>query len=212
MSDNPSVPIDEKLLHATVKLNTLLFAAVCGVMGGVSLFLLTYISLYHRGLPNPGHYLNLLGFFLPGYNVSVEGAWLGLLWGGLIGALSGAVVYRVYARSIRQQVADYFASKKSEYDLEYAVLSLHGHSLGLALGGIVTLGLLVSTNWLVFRGTAEQSEHAALFSHFLPGYSVSFVGSLMGAIDIFILVYAFCVLLAIVYNGVSAFRHKGAAS
>lgn len=211
MSDTPAIPIDEKLLHATIKLNTLLFAVVCAVMGGVSLFLLTYISLY-RGLPNPGHYLNLLSVFLPGYNVSLEGAWLGLLWGGLIGALIGVVVYRIYARSIRQQVADYFASKKSESDLEYTVLRLHGSSLGLALGGSVALGLLATTNWLVLRGTAEQSEHAALFGQFLPGYSVSFMGSLMGAIDIFILVYALCFFLALVYNGVSAFRHKGGAS
>lgn len=211
MSDTPSIPIDEKLLHATVKLNTLLFAVVSGLMGGVSLLLLTYLSLY-RGLPNPGHYLNLLSVFMPGYSVSVEGAWIGLLWGGVIGALAGAVIYRIYARSIRQQVADYFANNKTEYDLEYAVLRLQGHALGLALGIMAALGLMASTNWLVLRGTADESQHAALLANYLPGYSVSFAGSLVGAVEILVIIYVFCVLLAAIYNGVHAARQKGDAS
>lgn len=211
MSDNPSIPIDEKLLYATVKLNTLLFAAVCGAMGGVGLLLLTYLSLY-RGLPDPGHYLNLLGVFLPGYSVSMAGAWIGLFWGGVIGAISGAVIYRIYARGIRRQVADYFANIKSEHDLEYTVLKLHGHSLGLALGVMAALGLVASTNWLVLRGIAGESMHAALLAHYLPGYSVSFAGSLIGAVETFIVVYILCAALAAIYNRVHALRQKGAAS
>lgn len=211
MSDSVPMQLDEKLLHATIKLNTALFAAVCGLMAGGSLLLFTYLSL-NRGLPNPGHYLNLLGIFMPGFTVSVQGAWIGLLWGGVLGGLAGAVIYRIYARSIRQQVADYFAHNKSEYDLEYAVLRLHGHSLGLAIGGMVALGLIASTNWLVLRGTAEESVHAALLSQYLPGYSVSLPGSLVGALEMLIIVYLSCVLLAAIYNWVHAMRHKGAAS
>lgn len=205
MSDSAPIELDEKLLHATIKLNTALFAVVCGLMAGVSLLLITYVSL-NRGLPDPGHYLNLLGFFMPGYNVSVKGAWIGLLWGGVIGALAGAVIYRIYARGIRQQVLDYFAHNKSEYDLDYAVLRLHGHSLGLAVGGMVAIGLIATTNWLVLRGTADESVHAALLAHYLPGYSVSFVGSLVGALEVLIIAYLFCVLLAAIYNRVHQFR------
>ena len=211
MSENAPVPIDENLLHATVKLNTLLFAGVCGLMVGLVLLCATYLSLY-RGLPNPGHYLNLLGVFLPGYSVSAEGAWVGLLWGALLGAISGAVIYRIYARGIRAQVADYFAGNRSGDALEFAVVKLHGHSLGLALGGIAALGLLITTNWLVIRGTADESVHAALFSHYLPGYAVTFPGSIFGAVDVFVISYLFCVLLGVIYNGVVALRQNGAAS
>lgn len=211
MSDNSHIVIDEQLLHATVKLNTLLFATVCSLMGGISLLLLTYFSLY-RGLPDPGHYLNLLGVFMPGYSVSVEGAWIGLLWGGVIGAIFGAVNYRIYARGIRQQVMDYFFSDKSECDLEYSVLKLHGNSLGFALGIMTALGLIASTNWLVLRDTADESVHAALLAHYLPGYSVSFEGSMIGAVEIFIIFYVLSVLLAGIYNRVRASRQKGAAS
>ena len=209
MSENDSTPIDETLLHATVKWNTLLFAGICGLMGALTLLCVTYVSLY-RGLPDPGHYLNLLGVFLPGYVVSVGGAWIGFLWGGLVGAVSGAVIYRVYALSIRQQVADYFAGDKSAHALEYVVLRIYGHFLGLALGGLAALGVLITTNWLVVRGTAEESIHAALWSQYLPGYSVSLNGSILGAVEIFVIVYLFCLLLGVIYNRVVTLRQKGA--
>jgi hypothetical protein len=210
MKENTPVQIDEVLLHATVKWNTLLFAGVGAFMGSLTLLCATYLSLY-RGLPNPGHYLNLLGVFLPGYRVSDEGAWIGFLWGGLLGAIFGAMIYRIYARSIRQQVLDYFAGDKSPLDLEYMVLRLHGPSLGLALGSIAALGLLITTNWLVFRGTADESVHAQLLSHYLPGYSVSLLGSIVGAIEIFVIVHLFCLLLAFIYNRIVALRQKSAA-
>lgn len=211
MSENAPLLIDEALLQATVKWNTRLFAGICGLIAALTLLCMTYLSLY-RGLPYPGHYLNLLGVFLPGYRVSVGGAWIGFLWGGLIGAVSGAVIYRIYARGIRQQVADYLAGNSSRDALENAVLRLHGHSLGLALGGIAALGLLITTNWLVVRGTAEESVHAALLSQYLPGYAVSASGSILGAVDIFIATYLICVVLGAIYNGVAALRQNVAAS
>ena len=208
--EDGSVQIDEVLLYATVKWNTLLFAGVGAFMGSLTLLCATYVSLY-RGLPDPGHYLNLLGVFLPGYRVSVEGAWIGFLWGGLLGAVFGAMTYRIYARSIRRQVADYFAGDKTVLELEFMVLRLHGPSLGLALGAVAALGLLLTTNWLVLRGTADESIHARLLSQFLPGYSVSLPGSIVGAIEIFVVVYLFCMLLALVYNHIVAMRQKGPA-
>jgi hypothetical protein len=91
------------------------------------------------------------------------------------------------------------------------VLKLYGHSLGLALGGIAALGLLITTNWLVVRGTADESIHARLLSHYLPGYSVSLSGSILGAAEIFVIAYVFCALLGVIYNRVVALRQKGAA-
>ncbi|MEO8159164.1 MAG: hypothetical protein ABI648_15310 [Betaproteobacteria bacterium] len=207
MTRNVPIPIDENLLRATVKLNTLLFAGVCALMVGLSLLCVTYLSL-DRGLPDPRHFLNLLGVFLPAYSVSATGAWIGFFWGALLGGIAGAVIYRIYARSIRAQVAEYFAGTRSSYALEFAVVKIHGHFLGLALGGLAALGLLVTTNWLVIRGTADASVHAALLKNYFPGYSVSALGSILGAVDIFIVTYLGCLLLGAIYNRIVVLRQK----
>ena len=199
--DEASARIDENLLRATIKLNTLLFAGVCGFIAAMTLLCITYLSL-GRGLPTPGRYLGLLGVFLPGYSVSVEGAWIGLLWGAALGALFGAIMYRVYARGIRAQVAKYLAGRGTQDDIAHAVMRLHGHSLGVALGAVAAAGLLATTNWLVLRGTAAESFHAALLAQYLPGYSVSTAGSFIGAIEVFVIAYVSCLVLAAIHNRV----------
>lgn len=200
-----AVQLDEGLLHATIKLNTVLLAGVCGGMVGLLLLIMTYLALYLGGGEHE-HYLNLLGIFFPGYNVSPSGAWIGLFWGIVAGAVAGAVIYRIYARSIRQQVQNYLDSDMPEDDFRPPVLRISGHFLGLAMGLLTALGLLVTTNWLVLRGTAQESVHAALLVNYLPGYTVSFTGSLIGAAQLFAVTYLLCFLLAVTYNLVATRR------
>lgn len=200
-----AVQLDEGLLHATIKLNTILLAGVCGGLAGLFLLVMTYLVFYLGGGEHD-HYLNLLGIFFPGYNVSPVGAWIGLFWGIVAGAVSGAVIYRIYARSIRQQVQSYLDSDMPEGDFKPSVLRISGHFLGLALGLLAALGLLVTTNWLVLRGTAQESVHAVLLANYLPGYTVTFTGSLIGAAQLFAVTYLLCLLLAGIYNLVATLR------
>lgn len=190
--------INRPLLRAAVKLNTILFAAVFGIAGGLLLFTVTFLSM-NKGMPYPGHYLNLLGLFLPGYNVSPTGAWIGLFWGVTIGGILGALFYRIYARSIERQVREYLQKPESGKGLLLSKMRIEGHSLGLALGTVVGAGLIVTTNWLVFRGTAEESMHASLLSNFIPGYSVSVAGSLIGAVQLFVISYLLCRMFGWIY-------------
>lgn len=206
--ENPQVEINRRLLRATIRLNTLLFAAVFGLICGLGLFVITFISL-NRGLPNPGHYLNLLGVFFQGYRVSPGGAWIGLLWGGAVGAISGAVIYRIYAQTIEQQLHNYLNNENSDHEFTQPTLLIAGHPLGLALGTVMALGLFLTTGWLVIRGTADQSPHAALLSNYLPGYTVSFSGGLIGAALLFAITYFFCRLLGWIYNRVVLLRSRG---
>lgn len=199
--------LNEKLLRAAVRLNTLLLAAVFGCFSGLAMFAMTYLSLY-RGLPKPGQFLNLLGVFLPGYSVSHAGAWVGLFWGVVIGALLAAMFYRIYARSIATQVRDYLLSGNGTGDLLQVTLRFDGNFLGLALGSIIAGGLFITTSWLVFRGTAEESIHAILLSQYLPGYSVSIPGGLLGAVELFGVVFMLCKLFSWIYNRVALIRGR----
>lgn len=201
--------INEVLLRATIKLNTILLACVFGALSGLSLFAMTLLSIY-RTPSHPGQYLNLLGVFLPGYEVSIIGAWIGLFWGALIGVIISVVIYRIYARTIRHQVQECLQGGRSMEGLDRTMLLIDGNSLGIALGAAVSLGLFVTTNWLVIRGTARESVNAALLSNYLPGYTVSFPGSIIGMVEIFIIVYLVCALLSLIYNRITTLRRSGA--
>lgn len=198
---------DEQLLRTVIRFNTLLTGVVMGFLGGAGMFFMTLLSL-NRGLPSPGHYLNLLGVFMPGYEVSPTGAWIGLFWGCITGAVCGAVLYRLYARNLRSHVKDFMLRDTSDDAAYHLIVPIGGNSLGLALGTVVAFSLIVTTNWLVLRGTAEESIHARLLENFLPGYSVSFPGSLIGAIQLFVFVYLSCLLWSWIYNGIISVRHR----
>lgn len=195
------------LLRAAVKINTLLLAIVFSFVCGVGLFIITYISLL-RGLPNPGNYLNLLGVFLPGYNVSHIGALIGFFWGATIGAILAALFYRIYARGIPQLVQEYLKEGLVSDDMLSKSLRMGGHSLGLALGIVIAGGLIITTNLLVLRGTADESIHAQLLVNYLPGYSVSLAGSLIGALELLVIIYILSRLFSAIYNSVAELRSK----
>jgi hypothetical protein len=68
--------------------------------------------------------------------------------------------------------------------------------MGLLLGA----GLFLATNLLVVRGGENVGQHLGLLSVYLPGYSVSFVGSLIGFVYAFVGGYALGRIIGSVYN------------
>jgi hypothetical protein len=60
----------------------------------------------------------------------------------------------------------------------------------------------------VVRGTAPYSKNAALLSQYLPGYTVSLPGSIVGAIELFIVAFIVSHLLAGIYNAVARSRMR----
>ncbi len=198
--------IDQNLLRRGIRFNVIVLALTMGLFAGFGLFLLTHLSLLLTG-ESAGRYMNLLGVFFPGYSATPAGAWFGLIWGFVVGAISGGVVYYTYARTIGTGVAHLVTRGREPGRLvEQPVLRVSGHALGLALGSVMAIQLAGATAWLVIRGTADQSPHAALLAHYLPGYQVSLGGGLIGAVDIFVVTYGLALLLAWIYNRVVSVR------
>lgn len=187
------------MLARVIRFNLLAVAISLGVLGGVLLWLATAILLW-RGGENIGLHLALLGVFLPGYTVTWTGAWVGLFWGFVAGALSGLVVYGAYARRLRRGAVDQLLERPRSEGLRPPVMLLSGPALGVGLGALGALQLILSTNWLVLRGTAGESKNAALLGQYLPGYSVSFTGSLIGALQVFVLAVVASMVVATIYN------------
>ena len=63
-------------------------------LGAIALFLATSILLI-RGGQDVGKHLQLLRYYMPGYTVSWPGALLGMVYGGALGAVTGASIAKI---------------------------------------------------------------------------------------------------------------------
>jgi hypothetical protein len=196
-----------QLLSAVVRLNIYITAIGVGLGLGLLLFMGTNLSLALS--QHPGRYWNLLGIFMPGYSATISGAWVGLLWGTIYGAISGSALAWSYARSLGARIeAQVIWDNVSLRQLRPPFLQISSHALGISLGAIAALQLIIATAWLVLRGTADKSVHAKLLHHYLPGYTVTLQGSLLGGLELFLLVYLSSALAGEMYNVVTRYRHK----
>ncbi len=74
--------------------------------------------------------------------------------------------------------------------LDTVLVRVNARAWGLATGLLLGLGLFVLTNVLVLRGGQDVGMHLGRLSQVLPGYDVSFVGSLVGFVYAFVIGYA----------------------
>jgi hypothetical protein len=97
--------------------------------------------------------------------------------------------------------------------LASAILRLSGTILGLVLGTVFALIIFVATNILVIKGGPVVGPHLGLLGQYFIGYTVTFIGSLIGSLYAFAVGFISGVLIARVYNGVVLIRrgdrHKG---
>lgn len=87
----------DEVVRAVARLRAGILALTGAWFGGAGLFLATAWLLV-RGGENVGQHLNLLGIYLPGFSVTWPGAFVGLAWGALVGALLGGSLAWIYNR------------------------------------------------------------------------------------------------------------------
>jgi len=196
---------ERKVLNAAIRVNTVIMAVATGMLCAAILWSSTAILLL-RGGPDVGAHLSLLSVFFPGYSVTWSGAWIGLLWGFIYGALSGIVLYWSYARTLHERLCELSVDSTADSRLTPPIFLFSGNALGIGLGALMALQLLLTTNWLVARGTASESTNAALLSQYLPGYTVSFPGRIVGAVELFAVAFVGSHVLAGIYNTVARRR------
>jgi hypothetical protein len=84
--------------------------------------------------------------------------------------------------------------------LQGALLRMNARAWGIGMGLLLGAVLFIATNILVIRGGPNMGQHLGLLAIYLPGYSVSFVGSLIGFVYAFVGGYGLGRLLGMVYN------------
>jgi hypothetical protein len=97
-------------------------------------------------------------------------------------------------------------AKAEELAIKRAVVRLSGHVLGFVLGTVAALAIFVATNWLVLKGGTVVGPHLSLLGNYFIGYSVTFLGSLVGAVYAFVLGYLGGLLIGWIYNLVVLLR------
>ena len=81
--------------RATLRLNAQAWGVSFGLLCGLGLFLATLI-LVVKGGDNVGQHLGLVSVFLPGYRVTMLGAFLGFVYMFVIGYALGRLIGLVY--------------------------------------------------------------------------------------------------------------------
>lgn len=80
------------------------------------------------------------------------------------------------------------------------IARIHEKGWGIAFGALFAVGLIAATNILILRGGEVVGPHLGLLRWYFPGYSVTFGGSLIGAVYAFVLGYGLGRSVAAVYN------------
>lgn len=86
------------------------------------------------------------------------------------------------------------------------ILRLNARAWGIATGMLLALVLFLATNFLVLRGGPDVGTHLQLLSIYLPGYSVSVGGSLIGVAYMFVIGYGLGRIAGTAYNRIAGFR------
>lgn len=85
-----------------LKLNARAWGIAVGLLLGLGLFLATVILLI-KGGASIGPHLALLGMFLPGYRVTIGGAFIGFGYMFVIGYAIGRIIGGVYNALVRTE-------------------------------------------------------------------------------------------------------------
>jgi hypothetical protein len=73
--------------------------------------------------------------------------------------------------------------------VRHAVLRINARAWGISTGLLLGFGVFLATNLLVLRGGANVGQHLQLLAIYFPGYTVTFVGSLIGFVYAFVVGY-----------------------
>ena len=77
-------------------------------------------------------------------------------------------------------MSDHDEAKRLEGVILTRLLRLDARVHGVVMGLITGLLIFATTNWLLLKGGSVVGPHLALLGQFLPGYRVTFAGSLLG--------------------------------
>ena len=89
---------------------------------------------------------------------------------------------------------------EEERALRQTILRASEQGWGIAIGLLLGLGLFLATIILVLKGGPNPGPHLGLLRIYFPGYSVTWIGSIIGFVYAFVVGYAIGRTIATIYN------------
>jgi len=177
------------LQHELIRINARAWGVSIGLLFGLTILIATNVLVW-RGGEHVGHHLGRLGNVLPGYDVTFVGSLIGFVYFFVAGYAFGRLV------SPKRPVP----SDEARELLANRHPPVHAHVWGLAIGSIAAGALAIVTAALVVRGGQDVGELLGHLSTYLPGYTVTWTGALIGAAYLLVIGYVAGRLTAGLYN------------
>jgi hypothetical protein len=187
-ADDEAPENSQRAASVLVRINARAWGVATGALLGVGLFLATLVLLW-KGGSDVGAHLGRLSYVLPGYDVSYAGAFLGLIYGFFIGYALGRVL------GPKRDLSSTDAADSGPIHVRLAP-----RSWGFTLGVLMALVLFAMANVLFLRGGSDVGSLLRHLHIYLPGYSVDFIGSLIGGAYMLALGWIVGQAIAQIYN------------
>lgn len=159
-----------------------------GLILGLGLFGAT-LWLVLKGGPDKGQHLGRLGEIFPGYDVTLGGAFFGLLYAFVVGYALG----RLLAPRTPLSLAERAAEREKH-------VRLNANSWSLALGGLLGVALFTVTTALALRGGEHPGDLLEHLATYYPGFTISTSGAAIGGAYAFGTGWLLGRLIAALYN------------
>ena len=189
--------------RALVRFNSHVLGVSFGLMASGGLLVATLLLVW-RGGEQAGAMLGQLRYFFPGYSVSVSGAFVGALWAGAAGYVSGALFSRAYGPWLLREAVRAATTPGEEDAPGGDVAFLSPLPMAMTTGALLALVLFAGTLWLLRHG--PYSPHLELLKHYLPGFGTDVAGAAIGADWVFLYGLVAAGGAAWIYNRVAAMR------
>ena len=96
--------------------------------------------------------------------------------------------------------------RREDLILRRAVARLRAAVMAVSFGMTGGVGLFVATVWLLLRGGDNVGQHLGLLANYLPGYSVTWWGAVLGLVYGAVVGGVIGATIAWTYNTIAMFR------
>lgn len=193
--------------NTLARMNAISLGVSCSLLAGVALGGATLVLVLQGG--RPSYHLSLLVQFFPGYSVTGGGALVGALWASAVAFASSTPVAWLYYRNLLTKLPEDPSPARPE-SLQRAVMRLKKREFAMAIGLLAGTAMFIATILLILNHQPGKplGPHLKLLGHFLPGYKITWAGSVLGFAYLSVLGGASALFVAAFYNRLVAASEK----